>query len=121
MTVYFVALFFGTLIQEISLVGFESAPKDERDTYLVVLSIGRSLGILVLCSLYYLLENWLYFNAIVLGLFIFFLGLFMKLVYESPHYILSTSANIDYCKYIINSIASINNESAIEEKIYFSH
>jgi putative flippase GtrA len=88
-------LFFGTIIQEISLVGFESTSKEDRDTYLIILSVGRSIGVLVLCCLYYFLQDWLYVESILLAMLIVHVSLFIKFVYESPHYILATSANVD--------------------------
>lgn len=49
------------------------------------------------------------------------LPLIIKYMYESPHFILTSTGNIDQCKYIINSIADINDEEPIIDKIAFSY
>lgn len=46
--------------------------------------------------------------VIELGLTVLFLALFMKYVFESPHFVMTATANMDNLKYILNNIATFN-------------
>jgi hypothetical protein len=48
------------------------------------------------------LDKWVYFFIITLGLTLIFGGLFVKYTYESSHYLLASTGQIDVVKYILN-------------------
>ncbi len=101
-------------------LGFEKLPKEDRDNFIVLLSATRFLGIGIICIVFYYLFEWVYFICIEVGLLVILGILFIKYDFESPHYVLASTANQDTCKYIFNSIALINEEDTITDKIAFS-
>ena len=52
----------------------------------------------------------------IVGALAVLIPLFMKYVHESPLHVMTTTAD---CKFILNSIAIINEEDIIKDKIYF--
>ena len=107
-SLYFISLAFATLTFDISMLGFESTPKENRDNLIIVISITRLVGIGLVCMLFYLLKVWTYCIIIFAGMTIICLPLFMRYVFESPHFILATTGNIDSCKYIVNCIGAVS-------------
>jgi hypothetical protein len=119
--IYFFSLAFATLTFDISIIGIESLTKANRDNFIILLSVTRIIGIGIVCMLFYFIRLWVYPLVVVLGTAIILLPFIMKFLYESPHFILTSTGNIDVCKYIINSIADVNDEESITEKIAFSY
>jgi hypothetical protein len=69
---------------------------------------------------FYLMSSWVYFVILELSLMAVLLGAFMKMTLESPLFIMVASGNHDLCKFILNSIAIINEEEIIKEKLAIS-
>lgn len=118
--IFFFTLFWATFTFDILCIGFEKLPKSERENFIILLSATRFVGIGIICVSFYYLKDWVYFICIEVGLLIILGSLFMKYTFESPHHVLASTANIDTCKYILNSIALINEEDTITDKIAFS-
>jgi MFS family permease len=118
---YFFSLAFATLSFDVSILGLESITKPNRDNFIILLSATRIIGVGLLCMLFYLLSTWVYPIIVIGGMVLILLPLNMKFLHESPHFILASSGSIDMCKYIINSIADVNDEEPIQDKIAFSY
>ena len=114
---FLISLFFATFTFDITILGFEQLPKIKRENYIILLSLTRITGIFIICFLFYFLNKWMYFFCIEIGLLAIFSFLFIKYTYESPHYIEASTGSTDHCKYILNQIATINNEDIITEKL----
>ena len=61
----------------------------------------------------------MYLILVIVGALAVLIPLFMKYVHESPLHVMTTTAEQDWCKFILNSIAIINEEDIIKEKIFF--
>lgn len=118
---YFFSLAFATLTYDVSILGLESITKASRDNFIILLSLTRIIGVGVICLLYYLLKTWVYPLIVISLMILILLPFVMKFLYESPHFVLASSGNIDVCKYIINSIADVNDEEPIIDRIAFSY
>ena len=100
--------------------GLENLPKQSRDNYVIVLqATSRALGIALVCLIFYFINQWVYFIIIELALLAICLGMFMKYAFESPLYVMTATGDHDMCKFIFNSIAIINDEEIIREKLTF--
>lgn len=102
------------------MYGFESLIKSNRENFIILVSASRIIGIGILCISFYFLKKWVYFFCIVGGLTLILVLLFMKYAFESPHYIMTSTASADSLKSVLNKIASINEEDIITDKIAFS-
>ena len=116
---FFMAVLFSTFNFDIMLMGFEKLPKASRVNYVVVMSATRITGIGLLALIFYLTEKWAYFMIVLVAFMAVLVPLFAKYVYESPLHVMTTSGDHDWCKFILNSIAIINQEDIVSEKIYF--
>jgi hypothetical protein len=85
------------------------------------LAATRIIAIAIVSIAFYFLNNWAYF-AIITASTISILGLlFWKLTFESPLYIMVSTGVHDQGKAILNSIAIINEEDILTEKLAFSY
>ena len=91
LAMYFLSLLFASSTFDIVILGFESLTKNSRDNYVILLSATRTIGILIICALFYFLVKWAYFIIIVAGLYLILISLFIKYTYESPHFILTST------------------------------
>lgn len=116
--IYFIALGCSTFTFDLMLFGFGKLPK-ARENYIILLSATRFVGIAIVCVSFYFLKKFAYFFVIELGLLIIFSLLLMKYAFESFHFVLVSTGSNDVCKYILNSMALINEEDTLTEKIAF--
>ena len=115
----FMSLFFSTFHLDIMMMGFEKLPNYSRVNYIIVLSATRLSGIALVAIMFYFTEKWVYFIIVIISAMVVLITLFAKYVYESPLHVMTTTADHDWCKFILNSIAIINEEDIIKDKIYF--
>lgn len=74
----------------------------------------------MVCFSFIYLDKWVYFFLIILGLTLIFGGLFVKYTFESTHYLLASTGQLDVVKYILNKIAAINDEDILTDKLAFT-
>ncbi|CDW88626.1 organic cation transporter [Stylonychia lemnae] len=120
LSIFFMALFVSTFFLDLQIIGFEQLQKIQRENFIILLSATRLAGILIVCACFVYLNKWVYFFCIVLGSILILGGIFMKNTFESIHYLLASTGQIDAVKYILNRIAVINDEDIITDKIAFS-
>lgn len=116
---YFISLFFATFTLDLITIGFESVVKENRENYIILLAATKSLSICLLCGIFYFCQKWVYFYIIVGGLLLITVGLLIKFMHESPHFVLASTADTTMCKYVLNCIAETNDEEMITEQIEF--
>lgn len=116
---YFLAVLNSTFTFDLMLFGYEKLPKNDRENFIVAIASTRILGIAVICVIFYWTNKWVYFIILQVCLLSILIPLFLKYVFESPLYVMSRFADQDMCKFILNSIAVINEEEIVKEKIYF--
>ena len=121
LALYFIALLSATFTFDLVLFGFESLPKTDRVNYVILLSGTRIIGVAIVCTAFYLLNNWVYYMIIQLALMLILVSIFAKYAFESPLQVMISSGNHDMCKYVLNSIALINDEDIVREKLAFSY
>lgn len=117
---YFFALLSASFTFDLILFGFEQIPKNGRDNYVITLAATRVLGVALVGLSFYLMTKWVYFIILEIALMVILLSLFIKFTFESPLQIMVSSGNHDMCKFVLNSIAIINEEEIIREKLAFS-
>ena len=117
---FFLCVFSSTFTFDLMLFGFEKLPKANRENFIILLSATRFLGIAIVCITFYYTKKWAYFMCIQIGLLIIFGSLLIKYAFETPYFTLISTGSNDECKYILNSMALINEEDTITDKIAFS-
>ena len=105
LVMYFVSLVFATFTFDIVCLGFESLTKASRENFIITLSATKTLSICILCALFYFLSRWYYIVTIITGLTLILVIVFMKYTFDSPHFILASTGNIDLIRYVLNSIS----------------
>ena len=115
----FIALFSTTFTFDLMIFGIEQLPKNARDNYIVTLVATRVSGIAIVSVCFYLMTTWVYFVILQLCLVLVLLAAFMRTVLESPLQIMVASGNHDLCKFVVNSMAIINEEDIIRGKLAF--
>ena len=118
--IYFITIFFATFTFDLQIHGFESIIREKRENFIVSQSAVRILGICIVCISFYFLNHWVYFFCIEAGLTFVLLVLFMKFAFESPHFIMTSTASLDTLKFILNRMAIINEEDILTDKIALS-
>lgn len=126
-TVVVIAIFFGSFIFasytfDIAILGFESLVKSKRDNFIILLMATKFISIGFVCLIFYYLNNWAYFMIIEASLMLLLSILFLKYTYESPYYVLASTGSTDEVKYILNKIATVNDEDTVDdETILFAY
>jgi hypothetical protein len=108
LSLYFIGMIFATFTFDLQIHGFESLCKQGRETYIISISATRIIGVGLLFLTFYFSKRWVYFFIMIETLTLILLALFIRYSFESPYYYLASTANMDGLKFIINSIAGIN-------------
>ena len=66
------------------LFGFEKLPKDQRDSYIVIVASTRIIGIGIVCMIFYFGNKWAYFIILEIASLVLLIPLYLKYVHESP-------------------------------------
>lgn len=89
---YFITMFFATFSFDLEIIGFESIIKEKRENFIITLSALRIIAIGLLCISFYFIKRWVYFVVIQAGLTFLFLILFTKFTFESPPFVMTSTA-----------------------------
>jgi hypothetical protein len=81
---YFGAMLCSTFSNDLMLFGFEKLPKDQRESYIVIVASTRILGIGIVCMIFFFTNKWAYFIIVEIALLAILIPLYLKYVHESP-------------------------------------
>jgi hypothetical protein len=117
---YFLSIIMATYSFDLMLYGFECLPKNNRDNYVIILAATRVVGVTIVALCFYFFNKWAYFIIVQFILTAVLLGIFTKKAFESPLQVMVSTGDHDMCKFILNSIAIINEEDIVHEALAFN-